>query len=66
MPSVGVGVNERRVRVGRTFRLLYVARYAEAIYVLHAFEKKSQETSLLDLDLARKRLKSIERGRAKE
>lgn len=66
MPSVGAGVNEIRVRVGRTFRLLYVARYAEAIYVLHAFEKKSQKTSLPDLDLARKRLKTIERGRAKE
>jgi len=66
MPSVGAGVNEIRVRVGRTFRLLYVAQYAEAVYVLHAFEKKSQKTSLPDLDLARKRLRMIQRRHAKE
>ena len=42
MPTVGPGVNEIRVQMGRAFRLLYVAKYPEAIYVLHAFEKKSQ------------------------
>jgi phage-related protein len=38
MTSVGRGVAEIRVRVGREFRVLYVAKFAEAIYVLHAFE----------------------------
>lgn len=65
MPSVGVGVNEIRVRTGREFRLLYVAKYAEAVYVLHAFEKETQKTNRADLDLARRRLAMI-RGREGE
>lgn len=65
MPSVGVGVNEIRVRTGREFRLLYVAKYAEAVYVLHTFEKETQKTNRADLDLARRRLAMI-RGREGE
>lgn len=45
MPSVGLGVNEIRVREDSgAFRVIYVARFAEAIYVLHAFQKKAQKT----------------------
>jgi phage-related protein len=62
MPSIGVGVHELRVRIGRQFRLIYIATYAEAVYVLHAFEKKSQKTSRRDLELARKRLARVRRG----
>ena len=61
MPSVGIGVREIRVRMGQQFRVLYVARFAEAIYVLHAFEKKSQKTPPPDLALARKRFATIGR-----
>jgi phage-related protein len=61
MPSVGAGVREIRVRTGQQFRVLYVAHFAEAIYVLHAFEKKSQKTPPADLVLARKRLTEARR-----
>lgn len=56
MPSVGRGVAELRVRVGREFRVVYVAKFSEAIYVLHAFEKKSQKTAQRDLAIAAERL----------
>lgn len=56
MSSVGAGVCEIRMR-DRTgqYRLIYVASFGTAIYVLHAFQKKSRKTSGLDLKLARRR-----------
>lgn len=62
MSSVGPGVREIRVKIGTQYRVLYVARYAEAVYVLHVFEKKSQKTSERDLALARKRLSMVQRS----
>lgn len=62
MASVGAGVREIRVQTGRQFRVLYVAKFAEALYVLHAFEK-SQQTPKRDLDLARQRLAELLRRR---
>ena len=59
MRSVGPGVNELRVRVGGAFRVIYVAKLAEAVYVLHAFQKKSQRTARLDIELARSRFNSL-------
>ena len=50
MSSVGAGVREIRVRSGREHRVLYVAKFEEGIYVLHAFEKKSQKKSNADLE----------------
>jgi phage-related protein len=44
MRSVGPGVVEIRVHTGGEYRLLYVARFAEGVYVLHAFEKKTRQT----------------------
>lgn len=44
MPSVGLGVQEIRIRTGAEHRVLYAARFAEAIYVLHAFEKRTRRT----------------------
>jgi phage-related protein len=60
MPSVGRGVREIRVsdRPGE-FRVLYVARVENAIYVLHAFQKKTQKTAQRDLDLATTRYRQI-------
>ncbi len=55
MPSVGLGVNEVRVRVGGAFRAIYVAKFAEAVYVLHAFQKKTRKTATADVALARGR-----------
>ena len=59
MADVGAGVSEIRVRAGGQFRVLYVAKFAEAIYVLHAFEKKSRKTSQRDLDIGRRRYAQI-------
>jgi phage-related protein len=56
MPSVGVGGCEIRVRdKAGAFRVVYVAKFRNAVYVLHAFQKKSQKTSRRDIDLARAR-----------
>jgi phage-related protein len=60
MPSVGRGVEEIRIREeGGTYRVLYTARMADAIYVLHAFQKKTQATSRHDLQLARIRFTAL-------
>ena len=63
MSGVGAGVVEIRVRVEGAFRLMYIAKFAEGIYVLHVFQKKSQNTSGLDMDVARTRLAGIRRAR---
>jgi phage-related protein len=64
MPAVGPGVAEIRARdASGAFRLMYVAKFAEAIYVLHVFQKKSQKTASLDLELARQRYASLRRAR---
>jgi phage-related protein len=55
MRGIGPGVMEIRVHCPGEFRVLYVAKFAEAIYVLHAFAKKSQKTAKSDLDLAQRR-----------
>ena len=59
METVGAGVKEIRIRVERAYRILYVAKFAEAIYVLHAFEKSTQKTSKTDLDLASTRYRQL-------
>ena len=66
MSSVGSGVFEIRVRVGGAFRLMYIAKFTEGIYVLHVFQKKSQRTAGIDIQLARARMKAVQRLRAKE
>lgn len=63
MPTVGLGVREIRVRdVTGAFRVIYIATPAEAVYVLHAFAKKTQRTSQRDLMLAQLRLRALKRG----
>ena len=59
MTSVGTGVREIRIQTGRQYRILYVASFAEAIYILHAFEKKSHATPQRELELARRRLAQV-------
>lgn len=56
MPSIGAGVREIRVHdaVG-AFRVIYTASFRSAIYVLHAFQKKTRATARKDIDLARRR-----------
>ena len=60
MATIGPGVREIRVREsGGAFRVLYVTRIADAVHVLHAFQKKGQKTSRPDLDLAARRLRVL-------
>jgi phage-related protein len=69
MPSIGQGVEEIRIWVASgTYRVIYIARFAEAVYVLHTFQKKTQQTSQSDIELARNRLKDllIHREKAKK
>src|SRR6185295_11619590 len=62
MQTVGRGVREIRVRdASGAFRVVYVATFAEAIYVLHAFAKKTQRTSPRDLALAQSRFRKLKR-----
>jgi len=64
MPAIGKGVEEIRVWVeSGTYRVIYIARLAEAVYVLHAFQKKTQQTSQRDVSLARGRLEQLLRER---
>ncbi len=60
MGSIGAGVREIRVRSDDgAFRVVYVVKFTEAIYVLHCFQKKTQQTSKTDLDLAIKRYRDL-------
>jgi len=56
---VGAGVYELRVRIGKQYRIFYVTKFAEAIYVLHAFVKKKQQTSRHDIELGSQRYKAL-------
>jgi phage-related protein len=68
MPSVGAGVQEIRIHTETEHRVFYIAKLPEAIYVLHAFEKRARRTPQRDLDLARSRLRLLlgERAQQKE
>ncbi len=63
MPTIGIGVEEIRVwDDSGTFRVVYTARLADAVYVLHAFQKKTQGTSKHDIELAKTRYTQLLRG----
>jgi len=60
MPSIGPGVREIRIRdAAGAFRVIYVVKFADAVYVLHCFQKKSQKTSKMDLELAGSRYRDL-------
>ena len=60
MSSVGAGAYEIRVRdESGAYRVIYVAKFETAVYVPHAFQKKSQQTAKMDIELAKARYKSI-------
>ena len=64
MSSVGPGAYEIRVHVEGDWRVIYVAKFARAVYALHAFQKKTQKTRQEDIDIARTRYaqaKEVER-----
>lgn len=60
METIGAGVKEIRVRDDSgIYRVLYVAKFADTVYVLHCFKKTTQQTSKADKDLAEKRYKDL-------
>ena len=60
MATVGPGVREIRVRDEQgIFRVIYVAKFAETIFVLHCFQKKTQKTTRADLDIATRRYREL-------
>lgn len=60
MPSIGKGVEELRIWDEHgTFRVIYLARLPDAVYVLHAFQKKTQATAPKDINLATKRYNDL-------
>lgn len=61
--TIGPGVREVRVRAdGGAWRVMYLAQRPEGVYVLHAFQKKTQSTAKADIELAKRRLKLIKQG----
>jgi phage-related protein len=66
LPTIGAGVREIRIRdVAGAFRVIYVAKFADAVYVLHCFQKKTQKTSKTDLDMAESRYRDLLKELAK-
>ena len=64
MASVGRGVEELRVwDDAGTYRVIYLTRLKEAVYVLHAFQKKTRATSKNDIEMAKSRFTELTRGR---
>ena len=59
MSAVGPGVMEVRLHTATEHRIIYVSRFAEAVYVLHAFEKKTRATPRADIELARRRYRAL-------
>jgi phage-related protein len=60
MNTVGSGVKEIRIRdEAGTFRVMYIAKFADAVYVLHCFQKKTQKTSKIDLDMVAERYREL-------
>ena len=63
MSIVGSGVIEIRVHADGEFRVFYVAKFEEAVYVLHVFLKKTGKTSLFDIELGRTRYVDLQKRR---
>ena len=60
MPTIGPGVREIRIRdAAGAFRVVFVAKFSDAVYVLHCFQKKTPKTSKPDLDLAESRYRDL-------
>jgi phage-related protein len=56
---VGKGVEEIRVRTDDAYRIFYVARFEEAVYVLHVFQKQTQKTARSDIEIGQQRYKQM-------
>lgn len=65
MSTVGSGVQEIRVHVGTECRIFYIAGFPEAIYMLHAFEKRTRLTRKSDIAIAKRRLAAVKVDRSR-
>ncbi len=64
MSSVGPGVKEIRIKDrDGLYRIMYIAKYEETVYVLHAFQKKTQKTAKADVDVAKRRIRELNKVR---
>jgi phage-related protein len=63
IPLVGAGVIEIRVHAEGEYRVFYLARFEDAVYVLHVFAKKTRKASSLDVELGKKRYRELMEGR---
>jgi phage-related protein len=59
MSTIGQGVREIRIKQEGQFRVIYIAKFEDTIYVLHAFQKKTQQTRQHDINVAKQALKDI-------
>ena len=59
MSVIGTGVKEIRIHVLGEWRIIYVAKFQDTVFVLHAFQKKTRKTGRQDIDLARRRYRQI-------
>lgn len=66
MPGVGAGVVELRIHSGNEYRVFYVARFPEAVYVLHCFVKKSRTTAKADIDIGKSRYGALLEARRRQ
>ena len=65
--TVGAGAVEIRIKAAvGIYRVIYVARFEEAIYVLHAFQKKTRKTRQTDIELAKARYKALAERRKQQ
>ena len=63
MPTVGSGVYEIRIRTGVEHRMFYVAKFDEAVYVLHVFQKKTKKIAQHDIEIGRRRYRALQQQR---
>jgi phage-related protein len=66
MPTAGPGVTEIRLHGETEHRVFYIATFKEAVYVLHAFEKKTRKTAQSDVQLGRENLKELRKWRREQ
>ena len=66
MPGIGAGVREVRVHVNGEHRIIYLAKFEEGVYILHAFQKKTRKTAKKDLDIAKTRFSEVIQNRANQ
>ncbi len=64
MTSVGLGVREIRIQTDLAHRVFYLATFDEAVYILHAFEKRTRKTPSHEVKLARDRYRALVKKRA--